>query len=91
MPLLSPNKEFVKHVLLKDREYVELTLEITKEKNKGFHGKYEQIKKDYQLGRARPDQVAYIELIDRWVTRLLKVTAEHFDVCFKKSPSLNNK
>jgi hypothetical protein len=89
--MLRLHEDLVKSVLLQDRTYRELTLEIHRSKNKHFQGRIKELKRNHAAGRARPAEVEFIELVDRWRSRVFYLTSNHLEVCFKKSPSLNNK
>lgn len=89
--MLRLHEDLVKSVLLQDKTYRELTLEIHRSKNKHFQGRIQELKTKHAAGRARPAEVEFIELVDRWRSRVFYLTSNHLEVCFKKSPSLNNK
>ena len=89
--MLRLHEDLVKSVLLQDQTWVEMTLEINSSKNKGFHGRVKELRKLHVQGRAKPAEVAYVDLMDRWVTHVFHLVSKHLEVCFKKSPSLNNK
>ena len=89
--MLRLHEDLVKSVLLQDKTYRELTLDIHRSVNKHFHGRIKYLRRIHAAGRARPAEVAYVELIDRWENHVYCVVSKHLEVCFKKSPSLNNK
>ena len=89
--MLRLHEDLVKSVLLQDKTYRELTLEIHRSKNKHFQGRINDLKRKHDSGRARPAEVEFIELVDRWRSHVFYLISKHLEVCLQKSPSLNNK
>ena len=89
--MLRLHEDLVKSALLQDQTWVEMTLEINSSKYKGFHGRVKELRKLHIQGRAKPAEVAYVKLVDRWVTHVFHLVSKHLEICFQKSPSLNNK
>jgi len=89
--MLRLHEDLVKSVLLQDKTYRELTLEIHRSKNKHFQGRIKELKRNHAAGRARPAEVEFIELVDRWRSHVFYLISKHLEVCLQMSPSLNNK
>ena len=89
--MLLIHEDVVKEVLLEDTAYKEMLLELQSAKNKDFQGRIEYLKRLCAKGRATHAEVAYVELVARWVTHVYHLLSEYLEVCFKKSPSLKNK